>query len=195
MPVIFINLQLKKYCWFQKHDLLLCEPASLSPERNSVVQTQSAAGSPEGRLVPGGGVLLPLREAPARRPVPRRPASGAPSSAAVPRPADRAWSPGARSGWGLSPEPGQQSSFQGASVMGSAALPWPPGSWSLGGSGAVRETRLQIPSLPAMRLGTRVPLCAARGDGGHTQHSSAHPVPVAPHLCRSTAISETANVP
>lgn len=98
-------------------------------------------------------------------------------------------------GGGLSPEPGQQSSFQGASVMGSAALPWPPGSWSLGGSGAVREARVQIPSLPAMRLGTRVPLCAARGDGGHTQHSSAHPVPVAPHLCRSTAISETANVP
>lgn len=174
----------------------------------------SCASQP--RSAPRGTALCRRRVRPARRKgawclgggccslcVKRRP--GGPSRG-VPRQEHRALlrSPGLPTGpgppapdpgGGLSPELGQQSSFQGASVMGSAALPWPPGSWSLGGSGAVRETRVQIPSLPAMRLGTRVPLCAAQGDGGHTQHSSAHPVPVAPHLCRSTAISETANVP
>lgn len=108
MPVIFINLQLKKYCWFQKRDLLLCEPASLSPERNSAVQTQSAAGSPEGRLVPGAGGCCSLcvkrRPGGPSRGVPRqehRALLRSPQS--VPRPADRAWAPGARSGW--EPEP------------------------------------------------------------------------------------------
>lgn len=82
--------------------------------------------------------------------------------------------------------------------MGSATLPWTPapGRSVLGGSGAVREARVQVPTPPACSSGRASRSSVDHGGTGATPGAAMPLCPRrSPHLCHCTVILETANVP